>query len=180
MERALYFGLFFALACGAESEATQCGPDADYSVCGSLLPEPEPGQEDDDPVALYRTLSEAVTQVCNPSVPGAAHWIRGQCADGKTFLMPTPGAGLLLEVDTYYYADERMVGVSVITDYAWRGLCPSEYFLGSLESVRCDAPQAEPLCPGGAADAVPNLEIPFADGKPLHPCADLFGNRVTR
>jgi hypothetical protein len=140
------------------------------------LPEPEPG---DDPIALSRTLSEAVTQVCSRARgPYETLWIRGQCADGKAFLIPTYGGGILQEVGAYYYVNERLVGVSSISDATHPGLCPSEDFMGSLASVRCDDPRGEPLCPADAAEEVPAFEISFADGKPLHPCEDVLGNRI--
>jgi hypothetical protein len=94
----------------------------------------------------------------------------GACADGKRLLYRNGG----FTSEIRYFDGELLVGVVSSGDV---GICPSvcpfSHYYGSPESVRCEAPALEELCPGsvlGASDT--DLWMPFANGAPPGGCSD--------
>jgi hypothetical protein len=94
---------------------------------------------------------------------------RGSCADGKLILFRGGGFG----VSARYFVGEQFVGEAGSGDVGSCGsACPYEGFTGTLESVRCESPQWEPLClrrEGAPPLPLPGLP-PFAEGRPNSTC----------
>lgn len=91
---------------------------------------------------------------------------RGSCEDGKSFLF----AGGLFVTEVYYFEGDTFVGKAWVGDVGTCGRCPFSGFAGTVASVRCDAPQWEPLCEPGGLTQEPFL--PFANGESPGPCMD--------
>jgi hypothetical protein len=74
---------------------------------------------------------------------GSALLLRGECADGKQFIVDDGGfAG-----QTHFYRNGVLVGRSLYTDGGSDPCqCPYTRFEGTLDSVRCEGPTFEPLC----------------------------------
>jgi hypothetical protein len=142
-----------------------CPRPPDYSTCGAPL----------DAAETHVTYSEALARLV-PSACAYAQVFRGSCADGKRIIRWSTGFGS----STGYYVGEKFVGGVGSGDSAdCSSQCPFESFSGTLESVHCESPQWEPLCPPRESDAAAPLPgLPsFADGKPRVTCEALCGDR---
>lgn len=124
----------------------------------------------------YPTYSEALAELM-PEACNYSRAFRGSCADGKQIIHSSTGFGS----STSYFVGEQFVGSVGGGDVGnCESACPFEGFSGTLQSVRCESPQWEPLCPrpeGAPPAALPGLP-PFANGRPgttcKSACADLF------
>lgn len=163
MKRLWTTALGAALACGSDGEPPEDSrplacEDADYSVCGAPLTASDPvGQP-------WPTFSQALATLeqCGPD---AYPSYRGVCSDGKQYLF----LDRLLTRFARYFSGERLVGVVFGSDVDGEHCqCGVGSFLGTLDSIRCAAPTAEPLC---STDPLPRfVEIEFSPG-PLSSCS---------
>lgn len=153
------------LSCSDEPEGP-CLSRPDYSRCGAPL----------DPTMTYPTYSEALAELM-PEACDYSRAFRGSCADGKMIIRSSGE----FESSTSYFVGEQFVGGVGSGDVGFCGSpCPFEHFTGTLQSVRCESPQWEPLCP--SPEGAPTAPLPglpsFANGRPgitcESACADLF------
>jgi hypothetical protein len=93
----------------------------------------------------------------------------GACADGKRLLYRNGG----FTSEIRYFDGERLVGVVSSGDLGFcPSVCPFSRYYGSPESVRCDAPVLDELCPGGLDAAEADRWLPFSNGAPPGGCRD--------
>jgi hypothetical protein len=94
----------------------------------------------------------------------------GACADGKRLLYRNGG----YTSEIRYFDGEQLVGVVSSGDVGvCPSVCPFSRYYGSPESVRCDTPALEELCPGSALGASDReLWMPFANGAPPGGCRE--------
>jgi hypothetical protein len=94
----------------------------------------------------------------------------GTCADGKRLLYRNGG----FTSEIRYFDGERLVGVVGSGDVGFcPSVCPFSHYYGSPDSVRCEVPTLDALCPDPALDAAEaELWMPFANGAPPGGCRD--------
>jgi hypothetical protein len=138
-----------------------CGT-TDYSICGYAF--------DDLTDELGRTaytapFSSALDrwdseEMCQGTV------LRGRCADGKDFLYWKLGDTVEVR---YYDSDGRPTAVAVQRATGTCGdPCPLESFYGTLDAVRCEAPEVGALC--GVPLRIAASDLPFSEGAPTNAC----------
>jgi hypothetical protein len=95
----------------------------------------------------------------------------GQCADGKRLLYRN--SGFVSEIR--YFDGEQLVGLVDTDDVGvCPSVCPRSRFYGDIDSVRCEAPVFEDLCPDSSAFlADDGLWMPFANGQAPGGCGPL-------
>jgi len=141
----------------------ECGDSLEVLLASDI----EPSGPDPAP-PLELSYSEAL-----------AEWPRGQegcglgaysgaCADGKRLLYRNGG----FTSEIRYFDGERLVGVVSSGDLGFcPSVCPFSHYYGSPESVRCEAPTLDELCPSALLDEnAPDLWMPFANGAPPGGC----------
>jgi hypothetical protein len=113
------------------------GPDP---KCGAALATFAP-----DPPAYADAVAAACGQPCG------ATGTQGTCADGKIFLESRPD---LSGYTSFYSPSGELVGVTAWSDVVDEQ-CPI-YFYGTLDSIRCDHAQSEPIqCPSDGVQQPP-------------------------
>jgi hypothetical protein len=148
---------------GVERSTLGCGV-TDFSVCGYPLDTLEDVAGERAYTAPFRFVLEDWGELgrCRSTV------VRGECADGKAFLIRNEGMG----TEVRYFDGQTPVGVvRERADAACGDPCPYEDFYGTLESVACESPSFGVICNSGALGTqTDDFPVGFRDGRPLKPC----------
>ncbi len=153
----------------SSSEAIEARPltEADFGECGEGLDALDDASSHTVPPP-FAGYVEALADWPTPgSCEGAA--VRGRCADGKELLYRNGG----FTSEVRYFREGQLVGMVTSGDVGFcPSLCPFSHFYGSLDGVRCDVLELEPLCAGSSLglDASGALYLPFANGQPPYGC----------
>lgn len=137
----------------SETSLAECGGTLDELI--GQAPEAEPG--------IGASYSDALQGWALAGAECGLGVFTGQCADGKRLLYRNGG----FTSEIRYFDGEQLVGFVGSGDIAiCPSVCPSSRFYGDAESVRCESPVLEELCPGSSrfldGDA---LWMPFANGE---------------